>query len=111
LILIRLLFGSRYTDLCYGYNAFWKKSLPTLHLDAIGFEIETQMNIRAFKTGLKVVEVPSFESKRIHGKGYLKAIPDGWRVLKTIFKERLKDIDWRNVISTRSPTISDSFEE
>jgi hypothetical protein len=33
--------------------------------------------------------VPSFESERIHGSSNLKTIPDGWRVLKTIFSERL----------------------
>src|SRR3954469_19352352 len=27
------LFGTRYTDLCYGYNAFWTHCLPSLDLD------------------------------------------------------------------------------
>ena len=30
------LFGTRYTDLCYGYNAFWAHCLPALELDAGG---------------------------------------------------------------------------
>src|SRR5207245_2960959 len=38
-ILVRLLFGSRYSDLCYGYNAFWTDSLARLGMDAPGFEI------------------------------------------------------------------------
>ena len=42
-----LLFGTRYTDLCYGYNAFWRDVLPALDLTCDGFEIETLMNIRA----------------------------------------------------------------
>jgi len=45
------------------------------------------MNVRALVVGLKVVEVPSFEAARVHGIGRLRTIPDGWRVLKTIFKE------------------------
>ena len=61
---VRLLFGGSYTDLCYGYNAFWRRVLPTLALNGDGFEIETQMNVRALKDGLKVAEVPSFESRR-----------------------------------------------
>lgn len=87
--LVRLFYGGRYTDLCYGYNAFWKSVLPSLSLSASGFEIETMMNIRALRVGLTVAEVPSFEAKRIYGEGRLRTIPDGWRVLKTIFRERL----------------------
>lgn len=85
---VRLLFGGRYTDLCYGYNAFWSDVVPRLDLDADGFEIETLMNIRALRAGLKVVEVASFEAERLHGEAKLRALPDGWRVAKTIFRER-----------------------
>jgi glycosyltransferase involved in cell wall biosynthesis len=89
-LLVRLLFGCRFSDLCYGYNAFWARVLPLLELDGDGFEIETMMNVRALRAGLKVVEMPSFEAERVHGVGRLRTIPDGWRVLKTIIKERLR---------------------
>ena len=62
--------------------------MPQLALDGTGFEIETMMNVRALKIGLKVVEVPSFESHRIHGESNLHTIPDGLRVLRTIIRER-----------------------
>jgi glycosyltransferase involved in cell wall biosynthesis len=87
-LLTRLLFRARYTDLCYGYNAFWVDVLPLLDLDATGFEVETMMNIRAHQTGLRISEVPSFEHARQHGEGRLRTFVDGWRVLKTIFAER-----------------------
>jgi len=86
---VRLLFGGNFSDLCYGYNAFWRRTLAALELDGDGFEIETMMNVRALRAGLKVAEVPSFESRRRHGTSRLRAIPDGWRVLRTIFKERM----------------------
>lgn len=89
-LLVRLLFGGRYTDLCYGYNAFWSDIVPLLELNGDGFEIETMMNVRAIRRGLKVAEVPSFESRRVYGSGRLRTIPDGWRVLKTIFAERFR---------------------
>lgn len=99
LMSVRLLFGGNYSDLCYGYNAFWRRCLPTLELDGDGFEIETMMNVRALRVGLKVTEVPSFENRRQHGFSRLRAIPDGWRVLKTIVKERMMQRpmakDWR----------------
>lgn len=88
-MLVRLLFGGAYSDLCYGYNAFWADVLPAIHLDADGFEVETTMNVRALRAGLKVVEVPSFEDRRIYGEGRLRTIPDGWRVLKAIVREWL----------------------
>ncbi len=69
------------------------------------------MNVRALKTRLNVIEVPSFEARRVHGKGYLKPIPDGWRVLKTIFRERFGDLDWKSILPSRSRTITDSLEE
>lgn len=88
-VAVRILFGGQYSDLCYGYNAFWRRVLPQLSLDCDGFEIETLMNLRALRAGLKVVEVPSFENPRKFGYSRLRAIPDGWRVLKTIVRERL----------------------
>ncbi len=85
---VRLFFGGNYSDLCYGYNAFWKRVLPTLGLDSDGFEIETLMNVRALRGGLKIAEVASFEADRIFGSSHLRTFPDGWRVLKTILKEK-----------------------
>lgn len=86
--MVRWMYGGQYTDLCYGYNAFWRRVLPVLDLDGDGFEIETMMNIRALRAGLRVVEVPSFEDRRVMGVGNLRTIPDGWRVLRTIWSER-----------------------
>lgn len=89
-IISRLLFGGNYSDLCYGYNAFYARILPQIDLDGDGFEIETQMNLRVLRAGFKVAEVPSFEGDRIHGVSNLRTIPDGWRVLKTMIKERFR---------------------
>jgi glycosyltransferase involved in cell wall biosynthesis len=82
------LYGTGYTDLCYGYNAFWARHLDVLDLDCDGFEIETLMNVRAARAGLDIREVPSHERSRIHGVSNLHAVRDGWRVLKTILRER-----------------------
>ncbi|GAA3007874.1 glycosyltransferase family 2 protein [Streptosporangium longisporum] len=82
------LYGTSYTDLCYGYNAFWARHLDALDLDCDGFEIETLMNIRAAQAGLVIHEVPSHERSRIHGASNLHAVRDGLRVLRTILRER-----------------------
>ena len=84
---VRLLYRCRFSDLCYGYLAFWARSLPVLEGACDGFEIEAMLCVRALSNGLKISEVASWEAKRLHGESNLRAVPDGWRVLKTIMGE------------------------
>ncbi|BCJ42099.1 hypothetical protein GCM10010168_65230 [Actinoplanes ianthinogenes] len=100
-ILVNVLFGTRYSDLCYGYNAFWSCHLDVFDLDSTspapagadgrlwgdGFEIETLLNLRAARARLVIEEVSSFEHDRIHGVSNLNAFTDGIRVLRTIARE------------------------
>jgi glycosyltransferase involved in cell wall biosynthesis len=94
------LFGTSYTDLCYGYNAFWADLLPVLDLPdpraaapvegmlwGDGFEIETVLNCRVAAAGLKISEVPSVERRRIFGETNLRTFADGTRVLRTLLAE------------------------
>jgi len=90
---VRLLYGGAFSDLCYGYVAFWSRNVPIFLSDCDGFEIETLIAVRALKNRLKIVEVASFEWSRIHGESNLRAVPDGWRVLKTILRERMAGQD------------------
>ena len=95
---VNAMFGTRYSDLCYGYNAFWARHARVFRLAADspgqepvwgdGFEIETLLNLRAAVAGLTIAEVPSFEHARIHGTSNLHTFRDGNRVLRTIVKER-----------------------
>ena len=85
---VRMTFGGRYSDLCYGYMAFWRHVLPTFDGGAVGFEVETFLNVRTLAAGLRVVEIASFESPRIHGQSHLRTFSDGFRVLRTIARER-----------------------
>ena len=96
--IVNVLFGTRYSDLCYGYNAFWVHCLQVLDLssgdsrDAMlwgdGFEIETVINTRIARAKLSIAEVASFEHPRVHGVSNLNAVTDGLRVLKAICIER-----------------------
>jgi hypothetical protein len=97
-------FGARYTDLCYGYNAFWRHCLDKVELDCTGFEIETLINIRVVKAGLKVQEIPSHEYLRIHGVSNLRAVRDGLRVLRVILRERSNRRALRRLVR-RSPML------
>ncbi len=100
--LVNQLFGTRYTDLCYGYNAFRAFLLPVLDLPPVhspdvsagamqwgdGFEIETLINVRMAHAGARITEVGSTEKARLHGVSNLHAFSDGLRVLRTVLAER-----------------------
>jgi glycosyltransferase involved in cell wall biosynthesis len=96
-----LLYRTGYSDLCYGFNVFWRQHVAVLGLDphspprpdgdgrlwGDGFEIETLIHVRIARAGLAVVEVPSYEHTRLHGVSNLNAFSDGLRVLRIILTE------------------------
>jgi glycosyltransferase involved in cell wall biosynthesis len=88
--IVNHLWRARYSDLCYGYNAFWSRCTSVVSAECRGFEVETLMNIRVARAGLEVVEVASFEHNRRHGVSNLNARRDGMRVLRTIIAERIR---------------------
>ncbi|WP_240340666.1 glycosyltransferase family 2 protein [Nocardioides sp. SYSU D00038] len=96
------MFRSSWTDLCYGYNAFWADQVAVLDLPdhtlpapadgsmlwGDGFEIETVIACRFAAAGARTTEVASMERLRIFGESNLRAISDGFRVLRTLLTER-----------------------
>jgi len=93
LLVVNVLYGTSYTDLCYGFGAFRRNALMKLspHLSATNFEIETEICIKANRLRLKVVEVPSFELRRNGGKSNLSTFGDGFRILRAIIGELFKE--------------------
>ena len=53
-----------------------------------GFEIETIINTRVAKAGLRIAEVPSYEYPRLHGNSNLNTWRDGGRVVRALLVER-----------------------
>jgi len=87
LALVNHLYGARFTDLCYGFIAFRRSVLDALRVEADGFEVETEIAVHALCAGLRIEEVPSFESCRRDGVSKLHPCRDGSRVLWTIARE------------------------
>ena len=75
------------TDTINGYRAIKKEAFNKLNISAPGFVIEYQMSIRAMKSGLKVVEIPTIEGQRIGGESTAKSIPTGLLFLRFLLKE------------------------
>ena len=114
-MLVNLTFGQRFSDLCYGYNAFWTELVSELDLPDVdapapvggmiwgdGFEIETVINLRMVGAGVQIREVPSVERPRIHGESNLRTFQDGFRVLRTILSERRR----ATVLRRRGQTVT-----
>ncbi len=115
--LFNMCYRTRFSDLCYGYNVFWRSHLSVLGLDSTspspengdgrlwgdGFEIETLIHIRIAKSRLTVIEVPSFEHRRIHGDSNLSTFSDGLRVLRTILVERRRSRTLTRVDTDSAP--------
>jgi hypothetical protein len=83
-----VLLGVHYTDLCYGFFALRRLFLESLDLRSTGFEIETEIIVRAQLVGLRIAEVPSVELPRRNGVSNLRTVRDGTRVLRTLLTER-----------------------
>jgi glycosyltransferase involved in cell wall biosynthesis len=93
--LANLLFGTRYTDICSGYNAFWRKCIGSMRLTGDGYEDEPLMIIRGTKAGLRIVECASHYDSRIAGESKAPALRQAWKSVKTIVRERLV---WNNPV-------------
>lgn len=84
-----LIFSTRYTDLCSGYNALWKKSWQRIDLpDKFGYE--PLITLRAKRAGLKIIEIPCSDKGRISGSSKLPNWRQGWGAFKAILKERFR---------------------
>ena len=92
-----VLYQTDFTDLCYGYCAFRRSALESITLDADGFDIEMQLIARMHMAGFRSTEVPSFEQDRRFGVSNLRAVPDGWRVLKALLRERFRSTSFPSV--------------
>jgi glycosyltransferase involved in cell wall biosynthesis len=112
-LVANLAFGTKFSDLCYGYNAFWRDLVSVLDLPGLdlpapasgmlwgdGFEIETVINCRMAAAEVKITEVGSVELSRIHGESNLRTFSDGFRVLRTIGAE------FRRARGNRRPAVT-----
>ncbi len=86
-----LLYGARYTDICSGYNAFWKRAIEKVSLCSDGFQMEQEMNVKIKKAGLRVIEVPCQDRGRLGGTSKTQDLRQGLIDLIIIIRERF----WR----------------
>jgi len=83
-----LLYGTRYTDICSGYSAFWKRAFLDIELTYDNCEMEQQLLVRAKKAGMKIAEVVHPSDGRIAGTSKVNGIRQGFVDWLVVVKER-----------------------
>ncbi len=81
--------GTQLYDALNGYKVFRK--ILSGGLKCNGFEIEIELIANCIKNKYKIVEVPSVERERTHGKSKLNSLIDGWKFFKQII------IEWKGL--------------
>lgn len=84
LFLLNSIFGVRLTDVLSGYRAFNRKFVKGLPLFGGGFEIETELTIKAVERGYRILEVPVDLTSRASGQSKVNFFRDGFLIVNTI---------------------------
>ena len=83
-------YRTNYTDLCSGYNAFWKQAIARVDLSGWTDQEEPLLNARVRKADLKVVEVGHHDKGRIGGDSKQPSWRQGFGAIRTIVRERFR---------------------
>jgi glycosyltransferase involved in cell wall biosynthesis len=87
--LVRLLTGVKITDSQSGFRAIRSSILRKMRLKSRGYEVESEMLIKALKTGARVTEIPISFEQRTTGKSKLDPLRDGARILYSLIASYL----------------------
>jgi hypothetical protein len=85
LFLTQRLFHTRISDMLSGYRVFNREIVKQLPLLSAGFEIETELTIKALKRSYRVIELPVNLSMRPEGSySKIRHVHDGLVIMNTI---------------------------
>jgi glycosyltransferase involved in cell wall biosynthesis len=85
LAVLNSMFRTKLTDILSGYRAFNRKFVKTLPLFGGGFEIETELTIKAVARGFRIIEIPTTLVARPEGShSKIRFWRDGFLILNTI---------------------------
>lgn len=84
--LINRLFAARLTDIMSGFRVMSRSFAKNINLAASGFEVETEMSIKALKYRYVIKEIEIYYRERPAGSfSKLRTFSDGILVIKTVF--------------------------
>lgn len=83
--IVSLLFGTPFRDVLSGFRVLNRHFTETVATLTNGFEIETELTVRALTEELRIVEIPIAYHPRPSGsQSKLRTFQDGYRILLTI---------------------------
>lgn len=89
--LLRMLTGKITTDSQSGYRVIKSAILKEMSLKSNGYEIESEMLIKALKIGVKTKEISIKFEQRTYGKSKLDPLKDGVKILIAILAAYVGD--------------------
>lgn len=84
--LVSVLLSSAVSDVFSGYRAVSRSFYENILLEASGFEVESELTLKAVSRGFTVREISGSYASRPEGShSKLRTFHDGWKILKFIF--------------------------
>jgi len=81
------LWRTRFSDICYGMFLINRQRFLELGIRSLRHDVEWEVMAKAARNGLKIIEVPAYEAKRISGHSHVSYIRDGWLIARTVLRE------------------------
>jgi len=79
-LMIRLMFNVRYKDTNCALKLYKGDVIRSMHLEARGFQLPTEIILKAHASGLNVIESPVNHQERSGGQSSLAPIKTGWQM-------------------------------
>lgn len=78
--------GRRITDVMAGFKGFKKNAFLALDLKERHFEYEAETVVKTVKMDMNLMQIPITYTKRVGGASGIRALRDGFNVLKAVIK-------------------------
>jgi glycosyltransferase involved in cell wall biosynthesis len=90
-LVIKILTGTWVTDSQSGFRAYRREIFESTKIKSKGFDIESELTIKALTNGFKLMEVPITCMKRFDPDSRLDTFKDGFAIFRTIFESSLSE--------------------
>lgn len=90
-LVINILTGKGVTDSQSGFRAYRREIFDSTTIKSTGFDIETELTIKALVNGFMLKEVPITCVRRAESVSRLNTFRDGFAIFRTIFESSLSE--------------------
>jgi len=85
------LWKTDFTDICFGMFLIKRQKFMELNIHSQRHVVEWELMAKAVRHRFTIIEVPSYEAKRISGRSHISYFRDGWLIARTIFHQFLEN--------------------